>query len=241
MSKKILSFIIKGDFAMFRKPWTNKSRKSYRIPPKTTLVGMVSAILGIDKKDYIDKVGFDNTKLGIKVESNLNTYVTKMNYINSKEINSVKLKNPFRNPKRSERSPSLIELVKNPKYKIFFHNEDKNLMNKLERRLKNDKYGYNPYLGRKGFFCDISNIKKEEFIEKNINTCDTILPSNMIDLKSFEGFTNTEKIPIKMDKDRGNPKFASFVFSKNKIPIKGNSDIENIMGVVNENERVFLF
>ena len=55
--EKILCFELFGDYAQFRKFFTNMSPLSFSIPPRTVLSGIVGAILGIDKQVNPEQIG----------------------------------------------------------------------------------------------------------------------------------------------------------------------------------------
>lgn len=48
---KILCFELFGDYAQFRKFFTNMSPLSFSIPPRTVLMGIIGAMLGVDKAE----------------------------------------------------------------------------------------------------------------------------------------------------------------------------------------------
>lgn len=66
---EMLSFDIKGKQAHFRKYYANNTALSFTIPPRTTIMGMIAAIMGLPKDSYYDLLKPDKVKIGIKLLS----------------------------------------------------------------------------------------------------------------------------------------------------------------------------
>ena len=58
---KCLVFDIKGDYGHFKKYYTTSSPLTFSIPPRTTVSGMIGALIGLDKEEYL-KERRDNMK-----------------------------------------------------------------------------------------------------------------------------------------------------------------------------------
>ena len=85
MGQQIISFGLEGDFAAFRDPSVTTNQLVYFIPSKSSIIGMLGAIIGISRSNslletYNDKYTnlFANTSIGIKVKklSNKITFFT---------------------------------------------------------------------------------------------------------------------------------------------------------------------
>lgn len=64
---EMLSFDIKGKQAHFRKYYANNTALSFTIPPRTTIMGIIAAILGLPKDSYYDLLKPDQIKIGLKL------------------------------------------------------------------------------------------------------------------------------------------------------------------------------
>jgi CRISPR-associated protein Cas5h len=60
---KVIVFDIWGDYGHFKKFHTTASPLTFSFPPPTAVIGIVAAILGIDKENYWDTFSHDNTRL----------------------------------------------------------------------------------------------------------------------------------------------------------------------------------
>ena len=64
---KGLQFKIDGDWAHFKKPETNNNPLSHDLIPKTALIGMIGAVLGIEREKMKSLFPHDNFKDNYKV------------------------------------------------------------------------------------------------------------------------------------------------------------------------------
>lgn len=80
-------FDIHGPYALFRKPYAPVSPVSYPFPPPPTVMGMIGAICGYGKDEYLDRVGWDETRIGVGIREPLQRFRTGINLINTKEGN----------------------------------------------------------------------------------------------------------------------------------------------------------
>ncbi len=159
MVEALLSFNLSSDFAIFRDESITTSHTSYVIPSKTTIIGLIAAILGITRKnsfkmstineiyskEYLEL--FKNIKIGIKV---LNNDILKTTLF----TNNVSLK-------ENKTKPFKKELLTNPKYNIFIFGE-KEILNNIYKKISNSEFKYTPFLGNA--YC-IAKIRNPKFLE----------------------------------------------------------------------------
>ncbi|NPV43982.1 hypothetical protein H0A61_00623 [Koleobacter methoxysyntrophicus] len=84
--KNLLSLDIAGKMAHFRKFYTNSSSLSYPFPPRTTIIGMLAAILGIERDGYYDLFSRESAKIGVRIMGSSRSIIQTVNYINTKEL-----------------------------------------------------------------------------------------------------------------------------------------------------------
>ncbi len=63
---KITVFDLYGKFAHFRKFYTNSSSLTYLIPPRTTIEGIIAALLGYERDSYYDVLSVDKLNIAVK-------------------------------------------------------------------------------------------------------------------------------------------------------------------------------
>lgn len=81
---EIISFDLCGKFAHFRKFYSTSSALSYSIPPKTTLQGLVAAILGLERDSYYEL--FDHWYFGIQIINKHRKIFQKFNFLKIEKI-----------------------------------------------------------------------------------------------------------------------------------------------------------
>ena len=135
---KILSFDLEGDFAAFRDPSVTTNQTVYLIPSKTQIIGMLGAILGIERghelkelysKEFIEFLAA--AKIGIKVKS---------------EPDKISFFTNHRSLKEPKMKPVKSEVLLKPKYTIYIQTNEDNY-EKLKQALSNNEFKYSPFLG----------------------------------------------------------------------------------------------
>ena len=64
----ILVFDLWSSYAHFKKPYTTTSPLTYSIPTRTSLAGILGALIGVDKDEYMDVFNQKNSKLAISIK-----------------------------------------------------------------------------------------------------------------------------------------------------------------------------
>ena len=166
----IIAFKIAGDYAHFSHPATIYSSLTYPFPPKTTIMGLLSAIIG---EEYYFKLN------PIKYSIKLNTPLVKKSFI----FNGVKfaprsnthLKKGYQDS--SKKKQFYRELICTPSYTVFvdLSKLDEYYQQKIISYLKVHKCSFTPYLGINFCIADFEwiEIKKCEKINENLVDIDT--------------------------------------------------------------------
>lgn len=146
---KIIEVDIWSSFGCFSKPFSNSGGMlTYLIPPKTSIIGMVGAILGYDfdsykEHDNIKEYLIENLqdiKISIQPLFELNTKRVTFNRV-SGNTDDITIENIHQ------------DILINPYYKLFiaFPEDLKNEEELFLDRIKNHKTIYNLYMGRNEF------------------------------------------------------------------------------------------
>lgn len=156
---EILSFDIEGKFAHFRKFHGNNTAMSYSIPPRTTIIGILAAIMGEEKDTYYKQYQAQHLKIGIRVLSNLKKTFHRLNLL------MIKGSHDFRGGKGRVQTPFEVvtgsDLKKNVvKYRIYLApGDDDKLYSCISEKLKCNERQFNISLGIAGFTAFITNVK----------------------------------------------------------------------------------
>lgn len=140
---KILCFELFGDYAQFRKFFTNMSPLSFSIPPRTVLTGIIGAILGITKDENPESFNLQNSFIALRLMNPVKKTKIAHNYLKTNQ--SLKQVYNF-----SEHKPTNIEFLKNVRYRIYFACEDASVYAKLKSLMEGHQSIYSICLGISG-------------------------------------------------------------------------------------------
>lgn len=157
---KALQLIIDGNWAHFKKPETNNNPISHDFITKTALIGLIGAVLGIDR----DKMH----PLFPQLSDDLLYGVQIINPVKKRSIaftmhKAVKL---------SEQAPKHMEFLKYPKFLVSIalrDNRSEELFAGFAKYLKNSESKYTPVLGIHNCPANLELISEGEFSEKLVN------------------------------------------------------------------------
>lgn len=217
---KIIAFDVWGQYAHFKKIYVTTSALSYGVPFKTTIYGLVGALIGLDNRGnkYLEYFNESNCKIGIQL----------VNPIKFQRININLSDKP--GPIGKNRKPTMMEYVTNPHYRIYFWHGDSKLCKKLTQHLRNKTSVYTPVLGLAHCIAnyaltDISEVSTGEGFE----LIDTVIPKS--ELLGFDQSYWTENeihiqeqdmYPLEMNTKREVTKRDSILFDLNGKKIKAN-------------------
>lgn len=151
MNLEILSFDISGKFAHFRKFHANNTAMSYSIPPRTTLIGMIAAMLGREKNSYYTEFSDENLKLGIRVMSNIRKSFHRLNYLKIENVghftgSNGRVQTPFEVITGNNLGKDSV------RYRVFVTaGENDGVYQELKKKLREDGQHFNLSLGPANF------------------------------------------------------------------------------------------
>jgi len=215
---KILIFRLWGDYAHFKKFYTTTSPLTFEFPPPPTLFGIISAIIGIDKTEYLDH--FQNPvdfNIAVRILNPIKKVRWTINLIDTKQ-HFWRIKN---------RTQIRTEFLKDPAYMIYFSHSDPLIYNRLKENLKTHQSVYSVSLGLSELLANFEYIG-ETGIElvpspEEIELLTVLPESYLFDDTSicFEGRREIFKVnyPILMQPDRIVNKRKDILFERNGQPI----------------------
>jgi CRISPR-associated protein Cas5h len=188
-------------FSTFRKPTSTSLILTYPIPPFTTIRGMISNALGLQRDDYSLQ---DKIKIGISA--------VEFGFKNTEMAKILKLKeNKDHLPRSYPSSPMFREYVVNPKYKVYLGG-DEDIIEKIFNAIQTPERPL--YLGQSDDLVDVEISQPFDIEEIESDYVDSIVeeivPSSTI-----------EKLPYKFHEENGKYKIEYKLFSIPKsLPIK---------------------
>lgn len=169
MLDTIVSFRVYGEFAAFRDPSVTSNQTVYYIPSKSAVIGLVGAILGVERDhslgeiyspDYIEL--FKKTLIGLELESD----PRKISFFTN-----------HRSLKEPKTKPFKTEVLTLPSYRFYVKTDDAT-RDALYTALKDNDFKYTPYLGHAYCPARISDMKIQEmsvFVGYKFETSSVVL------------------------------------------------------------------
>jgi len=154
---KVVVFDVWGDYGHFRRFFTTTSPLTFPFPPPTALRGLVGAILGIDKDDYLKVLSHEVCRVGIGLLSEVKKTRMGLNLLDTKDGHWIK-----KGPRKTPRTQIKYEFLKEPKYRIYFSHSDEALLDKLRQSLVRHESFYTPYLGISECLADFAFVDLRE-------------------------------------------------------------------------------
>lgn len=145
---KGISFVLRGELAHFRNPFTQTHFDTYLAPPKTTINGLIGAARGKNRKELVEQ----NSKIKVGVEIvNIEGFLKEI--VNTKNLKGDKTFTPVTRK-------SIVQ----PKYKVYVGSEESKLLKNIKEGLKSPSYPL--YLGISDFLATVEGIKGLRPLEK---------------------------------------------------------------------------
>lgn len=140
----LLVFDVVGQMAHFRKFYSNSSSLSYPIPPRTTLMGLIAALLGSERDSYYEELGLKHARLGVALKSPVRSLMQTVNYLATDDKD-------WHGTKRRTQIPLELILPRPParvvRYQVYFQHRVAEWVERLYTQLEKGEYGYPVYLG----------------------------------------------------------------------------------------------
>jgi CRISPR-associated protein Cas5h len=232
LSKKVLIFDIGSEYGHFRKFNTTTSPLTYSIPPRPAIVGLLGAILGIEREIGVDKFN-DNViplaKLFSKDSADIAVQILnpiKKTNIAFNLLDTEKTASSFFNIK--QRTQIEFELLKNPTFRIFVSLYDDKIFEELKSRVQSNKSFFTPYLGLSQFTATIQfkdivqafKLNSNDFIEIltaiNLNNTERQFEFQ----RNAEFKYNSDTMPIELATNRVVTEYAEIIIETNGKVVK---------------------
>ncbi|MEJ5230185.1 MAG: type I-B CRISPR-associated protein Cas5b [Pseudothermotoga sp.] len=208
---KVLVFDVSGRYALFRRSYTTTSSTSYCFPPRTAICGLLGAILGIQNSTTTSSEHlrlFDNTHIAVKLVKPVKKINLAANYVETKSG-------------RDQRTQILLELIKDPAYRIYISEFER--FEQLKYHLENKLTVFTPYLGQAQMIADFKYVGVFELISATppLELHTVIKVTNGVRILPENGqILIKERMVLNMDNERRPTNFGSYWIEKNAKPLK---------------------
>ena len=215
-------FDIWGDYGHFRRGYTTTSPLTYPFPSRTTIAGIIAAILGMERDTYYNIFDETNSLFALQILNPIKKVTFNQNLIDTKT-------GYFLWDNNGQRTQIPFEYLKNPKYRIFIWIKDNELFKRLCNCVQQRKTVYTLYMGITEHIAQYAPykdgcIKAERREAKDKVEIDSIIPLpaklNVYNLNSglVVGYT---KVPgFFENKERIIQKYIEFYYEENGKPLE---------------------
>jgi CRISPR-associated protein Cas5h len=131
----VVVFELRGTLAHFRRPDTLGTHASYPFIPRTTLRGLIGALLGLEYREDMDILPAE-ARCGLRLLAPVQTVVQQLSLHGKKWVGS--------GQDDSFHRPTAIEFVVNPHYRVFYAGPR---AEQIAQRLENKQSHFHTYLG----------------------------------------------------------------------------------------------
>lgn len=184
----VLVFDAFGSSAHFRRVEGNSTAQTYRIPPKTTVAGMIAAMVGYPHDSYYDRFQRDNSAIGVIPLSALRTQIESVIQPNTDDESrhivsggpegAIKLPRTWGDERKQQRNP--YAYLFDVGYRFVVGLKDTETYDALREALVTRQYEFAPYLGKSECGCriDYRGERSVEWIETDM--LDSALPASAL-------------------------------------------------------------
>jgi CRISPR-associated protein Cas5h len=246
---KILVFDVKSFFAHFRKHFSTTSSLSYSFPPRTTIAGLVAAILGYDRDSYYPIFSSGKCRIALQVKSPVRHATNTLNYLmTDKPLTLKKLRGGGGSMQvhvdmlvSGEREPTQLS------FRIFLNHENEELLNEIAERIRDRRFSFPPSLGA------INNVAEVEYIdfvnadnyrpdgEVEVHTVVPVSVLKRVYPQSGRRIFIEELVPAEFTEDRMLKREENYIYEAGGKPIRVLVDSDVFSCTVNGDKIVGIF
>jgi CRISPR-associated protein Cas5h len=229
-----VGFDVTADFAHFRKVGNNSAKPSYRIPPRTTLAGMLAGILGLDRDSYYDLFAPSTSAVAVVPKRLPHTYTMGITTVNTKADDAIQYLPRDRHYTKSaemltprsyvkyDRQRDTYEMLVDPSYRVYVALSDTEIDRELQDRLVNSRYHYSPSLGLSECLAELSAVDTHAVEPAEEATIDSIAYDDDIIVPQPGVTTQHERAPLYMEATDGGRRpttFGNITYSPDDDPL----------------------
>ncbi len=237
--KRCLVFDIWGDYAHFRKFYTTSSPLTYPFPSKPTLIGIISAILGLsnDGNQYLKSFRKDEYFLGLRILNPVKTIHLTENFVDVKKFSlNTRISEILGKEEKNNKLPHTqirLELLKEPRYRVYFAHKDEGLFNDLKRHLQNHTAVYTVSLGLSENLANFELIDEKTLSEVRIDEGQSVEVASVLRKDFLQKLTvdfnaplnlKVLNYPVEMLESREVTVYQEYVYEENGRKISAKVD-----------------
>lgn len=228
--RECVSFTVSGEWAHFRRIDTTNDKQTYAVIPRTTVAGLVAAILGEPRDSYYQEFAADSSAIGIvpaapirRMQVPMLTVPTTKGDIQTAEGTTGKtvVAPEVLEEKRQRRT---FEYLRHPRYHIHLVLDNETWLERLANRLDARRDGpdaddgtrdvravYTPALGKSECLANISHTAITEVSStQSVDKVDSIVPETELSPATSVSYA-MERTPGYMERDEHGRRTTGFI------------------------------
>lgn len=224
-----LSFTVSSSWGHFKRVGRTVTKQTYRIPPRTTIAGLLAAIVGAERDSYYGTFGADNAAIAITPESNLRTInipTTGLGTDPDQDVTTtVKKRRNYAltyQETTGDRQLHAYEVLVSPTYRIDVALEDEEFYQELREHLSAGTSVYPPSLGKSEYLATIEDVQAGQEVRRDPGNqqcdIDSVVPIKLAEAIPQGGVAyESERSPAVMEQYRGGrrtTRFDDYVFTR---------------------------
>lgn len=233
-----IGFDVAADFAHFRRVGNNSAKPSYRIPPRTTVAGLLAGILGLPRDSYYDLFAPETSAIAIVPKQLPHTYTMGITTVNTKADGAIQYL-PKEKHWRSgaemltpesyvkyDRQRDTYEMLVDPIYRVYVALADEEVHTELRDRIRESRYHYSPALGLSECIADIRAAKTHSVEATNADVIDSVAYDDATVVPRAGVSIKRERAPLYMeatDTGRRTTAFGNITYTADDdgLPVDG--------------------
>lgn len=210
-------FEVEGPYALFRKPYAPVSPVSFPFPPPPTVMGMIGAICGYGKDEYLDRVGWDTVDIGIGIANETRRFRTGINLLNTKEGNF------YDAVGQNQRVQIPHEFLKDAGFRLYVTGGTERMREDLGEHLQQGTTTYTLSLGLSECLAELTYVDtvEAEPLQRDTHPIDTVVPEEAVDRVEYDADNEYGhyRIPHRMAPGRDVERYSVVVAEETANPI----------------------
>jgi len=219
---RTLVFDVSGEYGQFKKPYSPMSPVSFPFPPPTAVLGMLGAIIGYEKSEYHQRLGWRDVRIAIGLRAPIENFRAAMNLLQTKDGTDA-----FFRPRAGHNTHTQVpfEFLKSPSYRIYVAGLSDEVSQQLAEYLTSGKTAYTVALGLASCIAETDWVGQWEArpLKKTTWTASTVVPLTSDSSIEYEEGRRYHRlrVPAVMDGKRIVHRYREVVVAKDGQAIRG--------------------
>lgn len=217
-----IGFDVAADFAHFRKVGNNSAKPSYRIPPRTTVAGLLAGIMGMQRDSYYDLFSPESSAIAVVAKEMPHTYTMGITTVNTRADEAIQYLPHEKSWHHGaemltpesyveyDRQRDTYEMLIDPVYRVYVALANEAIHDELLERLEDSRYHYSPSLGLSECIADIREVDTHPLAPTGTDAVDSAAYDDSAVVPRPGVTVKRERAPLYMEATDGGRRTTGF-------------------------------